>query len=303
MLHENGHLTTIIAAVVILIEAVLTSRKALNDSKLKDIFANIKVGVLFGSASFILKGVTIALLSLLTGFGATQVEFAWYDWIVVFLLIDFVHYAIHYLEHRVRIFWALHSVHHSSEQYNFSVAVRGPLGAAIYRIIYITPLCLLGYNIHMVIAVDQIIIMYGFFLHTEHIGKLGWLEYFMNTPSHHRVHHSSNEECIDKNFGICLIVWDKLFRTFIEEKGKLSYGLTTPVKTNNPFRIIGHEWVLLIHDLKTNRGLWNWMNTILNRPGWKPESNHPTTPDLLKQFRRAAPSPSTHPASGNLSNP
>jgi sterol desaturase/sphingolipid hydroxylase (fatty acid hydroxylase superfamily) len=201
---------------------------------------------------------------------------------LIFLLLDVTHYLIHWLEHRFRVFWLFHSIHHSSEYYNFSTAIRGPLATAIYRFLYVGPFCLLGFDPTTVFIVDQMIILYAFFLHTERIGKLGLLEYFMNTPSHHRVHHSSNEEYLDKNFGACLIVWDRLFGTFAEEKTKPVYGLTTPLKSHNPLKIISHECLLLWSDLRAADGICNAMNTLLNYPGWKRHVEPLVTGDVKK---------------------
>ena len=138
-----------------------------------------------------------------------------------------------------------------------------------YRFLYEVPLCLLGFDAGMVILVHTIILSFAFFQHSELIGKLGWLEYFLNTPSHHRVHHASNEKYLDKNFGAVLIIWDKLFGTFQAEEEKPRYGLTKPIRTVHPVKIFFHEWMALAVDLRRAISWKERMGIVFRAPGWK----------------------------------
>lgn len=154
----------------------------------------------------------------------------WYTWILLFLLTDLVWYWYHRLAHEVNVFWAVHVVHHQSEDFNFTVAARITIFQAVVRSLFWSVLPLIGFPPEMITLFLLIHGLYPFFTHTRTIGKLGWLEYVFVTPSHHRVHHSSNEEYLDKNYGDVLIIWDKLFGTFVKEgEAPISYGLTKPL--------------------------------------------------------------------------
>jgi sterol desaturase/sphingolipid hydroxylase (fatty acid hydroxylase superfamily) len=155
----------------------------------------------------------------------------WYTWILLFLLTDLVWYWYHRLAHEINVFWAVHVVHHQSEDFNYTVSARITLFQAVVRSGFWSVLPLLGFPPEMITLFLLIHGLYPFFIHTQTIGKLGWIEYVLVTPSHHRVHHSSNEEYLDKNYGDVLIIWDKLFGTFKkEEEVKITYGLTKPLE-------------------------------------------------------------------------
>jgi alkylglycerol monooxygenase len=153
------------------------------------------------------------------------------SWILLFLLTDFVWYWYHRLGHEVNLLWATHVVHHQSEDYNFTVSVRITVFQAVARCGFWSFIPLVGFPPHMIAAMLLIHGIYPFFTHTQMIGKLGFLEYFLVTPSHHRVHHSSNPEYLDKNYGDVLIIWDKLFGTFVRETVPPIYGLTSSLKS------------------------------------------------------------------------
>jgi len=263
------HVGFLIAA--ILVEAILTIRHQLHEYKIKDTLANLCIGLTTFFMGFLFKGLTFLALTkahtlALFDFGNSIVI-----WIIVFLLSDLCHYGIHYLEHKSRFFWAIHSVHHSSESFNLSIAMRSAYPNALYNFFYKLPLCLMGFDVLMVVVIDSLILTYAFFLHIESVKKLGWLEYFFNTPSHHRVHHASDEKYLDKNFGGMLIIWDKLFGTFQVEDEKPVYGLTKPIKTNNPIKIVFHEWIAITKDLFKSKSLKEGLSYTFNHPGWKPE--------------------------------
>ncbi len=150
-------------------------------------------------------------------------------WVLLFLFTDFIWYWYHRLGHEVNLFWSAHVVHHQSEDFNYTVSVRITVLQAIFRALFWSFLPLIGFPPAMTTIILLIHGVYPFFTHTQTIGKLGFLEYFLVTPSHHRVHHSSNPEYLDKNYGDVLIIWDKIFGTFTPEKAQPVYGLTKPV--------------------------------------------------------------------------
>ena len=155
----------------------------------------------------------------------------WFSYLLLFLVTDLVWYWYHRFGHKVNLFWAIHGVHHQSEDFNFTVSVRITVLQSALRSLFWAILPVLGFNPKAVAIMLIIHAGYSFFTHTRAIGKLGWLEYILVTPSHHRVHHSSNPEYLDKNFGDVLIIWDKIFGTFTKETVPANYGLTKPLNS------------------------------------------------------------------------
>jgi len=187
------------------------------------------------------------------------------------LLADFTYYAEHYCMHRVRLFWLAHSVHHSSTMMNTATAFRfsifDPMASAFFHL----PLVLMGFNPILIFAAEVLVQAYQFWLHNEMVGKLGPIEWFFNTPSHHRVHHGSNAKYIDKNFGGILIVWDRLFGTFQKEEELPNYGLTTPMTSKNPITVQFYEFPRLYKDLVKARSAREFFCYLLKGPGWAPK--------------------------------
>jgi sterol desaturase/sphingolipid hydroxylase (fatty acid hydroxylase superfamily) len=181
---------------------------------------------------------------------------------------EFCYYGYHRAAHRVRWFWATHAVHHSSNELTLASALRlGWTGKASGTALFFTPLVWLGFAPQLVLASVALNLLYQFWLHTTWIPKLGALEWVLNTPSHHRVHHGSNPEYLDCNYGGVLIVFDRLFGTFVEERADLPprYGLVTPLRTHNPIHIALHEWLSLARDLRAAVG-WRARAALLFAP-------------------------------------
>lgn len=191
-------------------------------------------------------------------------------WIALFFADDFAYYWFHRTHHEIRVFWASHVVHHSSERYNLSTALRQPW-TPFSAFPFWLALAFLGFAPWMILLQQSISLLYQFFIHTERIGKL-WrpVEFVMNTPSHHRVHHGSNTQYLDKNYGGILIIWDRLFGTFEAESERVRYGLTKNINTFNPLRVATHEWVAIGHDLRRANSWSTWWGHLLRRPGWTP---------------------------------
>lgn len=189
------------------------------------------------------------------------------------LLADFAYYWDHRLMHRIGLGWATHTVHHSSPHFNMSVAYRfGPLDA-IFPILFSLPLVMLGFNPWILLAAELFVQTYQAILHTEFIGKLPRpIEYIMNTPSHHRVHHGSNRQYWDKNYAGILIIWDRMFGTFEEEKEKVVYGVTEPIESNNPFIVFFHGLTRLYRDMSKAKGIKNKLLYLIKPPGWSPKN-------------------------------
>ena len=191
--------------------------------------------------------------------------------ILLFLLVDFAYYWAHRMSHEINLLWGSHVVHHQSEDYNFSVALRQSSLQVIWTSFFYLPLALIGFNTLDFALMVALSTVYQFWIHTETIKKLGPLEYIFNTPSHHRVHHGRDPKYIDKNLAGVLITWDMLFGTFQKEEEKPCYGITRPVKTWNPVWANLDHYVFMWSDLKKIRGLQNKIKYVFYKPGWYPE--------------------------------
>ncbi|MGW4374001.1 sterol desaturase family protein [Streptomyces albidoflavus] len=194
----------------------------------------------------------------------------WWSWVLLLIAVDLAWYTNHRFSHRVRIGWAGHQAHHSSEYFNLTTAVRqkwNPWSEAIFW----APLPLLGFAPWTIYVAFSFNLIYQFFTHTEAVGKLPRpVEFVLNTPSHHRVHHASDPEYLDKNYGGILIVWDRLFGTFQEETHRPTYGLTKPVDTYNVFTLQYHEYGNILADVRSAPRLRDKLGYVFRPPGWKP---------------------------------
>jgi sterol desaturase/sphingolipid hydroxylase (fatty acid hydroxylase superfamily) len=203
--------------------------------------------------------------------------------LLLFVGLEFFYYWYHRTSHTVRWFWNAHSVHHSPNQFNLAAAYRlGWLGKFTGSTILFTPLAFLGFEPATVLAALALNLLYQFWIHADWIPKLGVLEYVLNTPSAHRVHHARNPEYLDANFGGVLIVFDRLFGTYVEERADVpcDYGLVHRVTTYNPVRINFEPWVGLVRDLASARSLGEIWNYLFAAPGWRPNGEGQTTAEL-----------------------
>ncbi len=188
---------------------------------------------------------------------------------VLFVLVDFADYWFHRAAHRVRVLWATHAVHHSTTSFNLTAAVRlgwtGPLSGAV---VFFLPLALVGFHPLAIMATIVLNLLYQFFLHTEHAPRLGALEWVLNTPTHHRVHHAANAACLDKNFAGVFVVWDRLFGTFAAAPGdeKLRFGLRAPLPSQNPLTVNFFEWGRLLRDLRRAQGTKRRLRILFGAP-------------------------------------
>ncbi len=245
---------------------------------LKDTFANGMIAIVAAILERTAYGVIFVIgLILATPFAFFDIPGGW--WIVPASIIvaDFTYYWMHRSEHRIRLFWANHSVHHSSEEFNFSTALRISWMDSLIEWMFFVPMILIGFSVAEVIVGLVVVVAYQSWIHTEKIGKLGWLDRVLNTPSAHRVHHGSNAQYIDKNYGGILILWDRLFGTYEAENENVRYGITTPIDSHNPLIINFKEYAALFRDIRRARSAAAALGYILRPPGWKPSG-----PDTAK---------------------
>lgn len=195
----------------------------------------------------------------------------WWVWVLTLLLADFGYYFEHRMSHRIRLFWAGHSVHHSSQHFNLTTALRLPWlmpGQFLLALLYV-PMALVGVPLWMIFLSQSIVLLYQFPIHTERIDRLPRaVEYLFNTPSHHRVHHGANNPYLDKNYAGILIIWDRMFGTYAEELEPVRYGLTKNINSHNPFVVNYHGFATMLRDVwlaKTWRGKLDYLR---RPPGW-----------------------------------
>ncbi|MEJ7624791.1 MAG: sterol desaturase family protein [Pyrinomonadaceae bacterium] len=191
---------------------------------------------------------------------------AWWTWAILFFIDDFAYYIFHRISHESRLFWNFHVVHHSSEQYNLSVAVRQSWFSGTLHWVFYAPIMLLGFAPWMFAVMHGFNLIYQFWIHTKLIDRLGPLEYIFNTPSHHRVHHGVNNPYLDKNYAGVLIVWDRIFGSYAEETETARYGIITPLRSYNPLWINTHGWLEMWDALKQHPTLGAKLRCIFASP-------------------------------------
>ena len=215
--------------------------------------------------------------------------------VALFVGQEFCYYWFHRASHRVRWFWANHSVHHSPNDLTLAAAVRfGIFGKFIGSAVFFVPLVWLGFTTEVVLTSLGLNLLYQFWIHAAWIPKLGWLEYVLNTPSAHRVHHASNLEYLDANYGGVLIVFDRLFGTYQAERKEVSirYGLVQPQLSYNPLVVETREWWHLLKDVVRASSVRAAVGYIVMPPGWQPDGERQTT-EALRRQARALRAPST----------
>jgi sterol desaturase/sphingolipid hydroxylase (fatty acid hydroxylase superfamily) len=267
------HLAIPVFFVLIGIE-LLAARLLERDSyRLNDSVNDLSCGVLQQLGDVFLKTALFAgYAGLYAGYRVTEVplDAAW-AWSACFVAQDFLYYWFHRFSHEVNAGWAAHVVHHQSEEYNLSVALRqGAFQPAISWVFYL-PLAVVGFPPAMFLAVSSFNTLYQFWIHTRLIGRLGPLERVLNTPSHHRVHHARNPGYIDRNLGGTLIVWDRLFGTFALERDEPVYGITKPLASFNPVWANLHYWVEMWDVARRARHPLDRLRVLWRRPGWRPD--------------------------------
>ena len=282
--------------VLIVVELLLARRRRSRVYRLNDSISDLSCGILSQ-----LLGVSVKLLVLGTyawfashlslqsfglvpewiarvPFGATAVPgvwgidwAAWTTWLIAFLLVDLAYYFLHRYSHTIHVLWAGHVVHHSSEEYNLTVALRQSALHGIFSWVFFIPLAVIGLPWEMFAACYALNLVYQFWIHTREIDRLpGWLEAWLNTPSHHRVHHGVNPQYQDRNYAGALIIWDRLFSTFEPELEPVAYGITTPLESWNPVWANVHIFADILRDAwRTRRWRDKW-RVIFGHPGYRP---------------------------------
>ena len=248
----------------------------------RDTGASLSMGILNVGINAGTKLLSIPFFAWLYEHRIADIGNEWWSWLVLLFAEDCCYYWFHRIHHEVRLLWAAHVNHHSSQHYNLSTALRQTLLTPITGPIFWAILPLLGYPPWMVLTAQAWSLLYQFWLHTEAIDRLGPLEWVMNTPSHHRVHHGKNVPYLDKNHGGIFIIWDRLFGTFAPEIEHVKYGLTKDIQTFNPLRIGFHEFAAIGRDVARAPGLGAKLGYLLAPPGWSHDGSSLTATQLQR---------------------
>ena len=275
---------------LIIIEMIAVRLRGGGRYETKDSAASLSMGLgnqiapLFGGSAIVLGVFTFAYQ-----YRLFDIPNTWWAVLLCFVLDDFRYYWWHRISHERRWFWASHVVHHSSQHYNLTTALRQPwTGGIIGAVIFKTPLILLGFHPLMVVFVGGVNLVYQFWIHTEQIDRMGPFEWVFNTPSHHRVHHATNPRYLDANYAGTLIIWDRMFGTFVEEQreDKPRYGIIKNLGTFNPLMISFHEWIGIAKDVVSARSLKEVGGYLFGPPGWSPDGSRMTSAKIKERWRR-----------------
>jgi sterol desaturase/sphingolipid hydroxylase (fatty acid hydroxylase superfamily) len=272
-------ISTPLYVIIIGVELLLSNYRPRKLYSWKDTAANVYLLLLNSAIDLLFRGIYIVILDYFYRHNFFSFSHAVAYWVMLVLLEDFLYYWLHRFDHEVRLFWAIHVTHHSSDHMNFTVGFRSSVFQPLYRFIYFIPLALMGFQALDIVFIYSATQIWGIFVHTELVKKMGWLEYILVTPSHH----------LDRNMGMFLIIWDKLFGTFQpelpnEEYQPLKYGLTKPLEKETPVTIVFHEWQTMWKDLSRKDLGWKekWYY-LFGAPGWSHDGSRLTSEQLREQ--------------------
>lgn len=272
--------------ITVIVEVILTVKVKMEDFECKDSLTSITMGLGNVFIGLFTKGVKLTFFLFIYEYRFFTIPFIWWSWLLLLFAEDLVYYWNHRIAHESRLFWASHVVHHSSKKYNLSTALRQTWSGSFYTFIFWTPLALIGFHPVMILMQMSISLLYQYWIHTELISRLpNWFEAIFNTPSHHRVHHATNPQYLDRNHAGIFIIWDKLFGTFEPEVEKPTYGLVSNINTYNPIKIAFHEWATMLSDfLFSKTSIVNKLKYLIKPPGWKHDGSGKLSTDLRKEW-------------------
>ena len=292
MLHidaKSGAAIVLVGLLVVLTlaEMWLNYRENRHFYEKRDTLTNIYLTVLAFLLNIVVKGATFFVLDYAWHFRLFEIKNAAIYWFVLVVVQDFLYWVLHYIGHYCRLFWAMHVTHHSSEHFNLTTGFRSTVFEPLYRVFFYLPLALMGFNAIDILYAYLITQLYGNIVHTQYKVNLPvWYGWIFVTPSHHRVHHASNIPYLDKNMGMVLIIWDRMFGTFREENlpEPIKYGLTKQPEDTGPVNILFHEWKALLHDAKQVPDLKTKIQYFINPPGWSHDGSTQTARVLQKEY-------------------
>ena len=281
---------------LIVIELAWGWSKGNNTYRVNDSLNSLSLGLLSTVTKFVFLNIGLLVFSRIEqNYAVWAFDMTSYaHWLVGLLFYDFLYYWFHRISHERQFFWGSHVVHHQSEDYNLSTALRQTSTSFLTTWVFFIPCFFLGMPIYMYVSIATAQLIYQFWVHTQHIPKLGFIEWFMVTPSNHRVHHAQNKDYIDKNYGGLLIVWDRLFGTFKEEDEQLQpiYGIRSPLNSWNPLWANIHIFISMARDAWLTARWSDKVRVLWARTGWRPSdvaARYPTEKSDLNNFNKYDP--------------
>ncbi len=271
---------------LVLIEMIVARLRDRTRYEPRDTLTSLSLGLGSTVAGALTAGITFAMVVWVSQYRFFAIDYAWYWFVIAFVIDDLAYYVFHRMAHRVRWFWASHVIHHSSQHYNLSTALRQTwTGFISLGFIFRLPLALIGFPPAMLVFVAAINLIYQFWIHTEVIGRMPrWFEAVMNTPSHHRVHHATNARYLDRNYAGVFIVWDRMFGTFEPERDddRPRYGIVHNLGSFNLIWAAFHEWIGIARDVWSAPGWRAKLGYMVMPPGWSHDGSRDTS-EIIKE--------------------
>lgn len=294
MLNDPRNITlSLLFGLLIVISIVEMYISYMHDRKLyakKDTWTNVYLMGLAFLINISTKTATFFLLNYCYQFRLFEIKNIFVYWVVLVLAQDLLYWVLHTSGHYIRFFWAMHVTHHSSPLFNLTTGFRSTVFEPLYRVFFYLPLAFMGFSAIDILFAYLVTQLYGNMVHTQAVGKLHpIIEYFLVTPSHHRVHHASNIRYLDKNMGMVLIIWDRMFGTFQEElpEDEVVYGLTHQPEDTGPVNIVFHEFKAMTADVKRAPGFKNKLGYMFNPPGWSHDGSTQVAKVMQQELKEA----------------
>jgi sterol desaturase/sphingolipid hydroxylase (fatty acid hydroxylase superfamily) len=261
--------------ILIFIELIYGLASGKSNYRLNDTFTSISLGLISRYIPLLglgIQGAAFAYVAQYYNLKLFSPSSIWV-WVFAFFLYDFCYYWMHRLHHEVKVLWATHVVHHHGEEFNLSTALRQTSTGFLWKWIFYLPIFIVGIPPEVFVTVAGVNLVYQFWVHTEHIPKLGWYEYIFVSPSNHRIHHAQNKHYVDANYGGVFILWDRLFGTYKEELEELKpiYGTAKPLKSWNPFKANLDIFREMLVDSTRTKSFKDKIKVWFSRPNWRPE--------------------------------
>lgn len=293
---------------LVLVEMIVARLRDRTRYEPKDTLTSLSLGLGSTVAGALTAGIAFAMAMWVWQFRIFDISYAWWWFVLAFVIDDFAYYVFHRMAHRVRWFWASHVIHHSSQHYNLSTALRQTwTGFISLGFLFRLPLAFIGFPPPMLVFVAGLNLVYQFWIHTEVVGKCPrWFEAVMNTPSHHRVHHATNPRYLDKNYAGVFIIWDRMLGTFTPERDddRPIYGIVHNLGSFNLIWAAFHEWVGIAKDVWAAPTVRAKMNYMIKPPGWSHDGSRDTSETIKarwaeKQQRQSGEQPWKKPTSSS----
>jgi len=247
-------------------EAIVSYVYSLDIYDRRDTQTSVVLGIISAVVVLSTTGFYVGVLEFIRQLALFDISPSFGSWVTLFMICDLSYYLLHLLSHRVRFLWASHMLHHSASKLNYTTVMRGPVVYLSFRMIFWIPMVLIGFPTTMILVTDTCIQLYTILTHTTVIGRLGFFEWVLNTPAHHRLHHACNTEYIDRNFGGVLIVWDRLFGTYAKETKPPVFGLKETRDVHHPIQLLLMEWKRIVHDGRQSKNWKQLMLAIFGQP-------------------------------------